>query len=84
MKLPTYLDDQRGNSRTITISHAGPMVRITAIDRDPFDGDHDIEFVVADLSIALLRNALETENTGLIPVQKPAAAKRAWWKRGAK
>jgi hypothetical protein len=83
MKLPTQLDDLRGNSRTITVSHAGPTVRLTAIDRDPFDSDRDIEYVVADLSVALLRNALETENTGLIPVQK-APARRRWWKRGVR
>lgn len=80
MKMPIYLDDLRNGTRTIAISHAGPIVRIVAIDRDGFDEESDISFVVADLSVALLRAALDQPETGAIPVVK-AKAKRSWWRR---
>lgn len=88
MRLPIYLDDLRGNGRTIAIRHEANTVRLVAIDRDGFDAENDVSFVVADLSTALLRNALDVSEesaptvTQSVPMNKRPGRRKPRWFRG--
>lgn len=78
MSKPAYLHDLRGGSRTIVIGNDGHTVRIVAIDGDEFDGDYDVEWVVAELSLARLQEALEQPTHK--QKSRPGRRRPRWWK----